>query len=487
MEMSEMINDKYKEQFLKPEVRCDTYIGIEMKQVWFIELQMLEKFIELCETYHLAYQMVGGSLLGAIRHKGFIPWDDDIDVGMPRPDYDRFVEISRQELEYPYFLQTPLTDPGRNIDYVQIRNSRTTAIDLRYVDEHCIFNQGIFIDIFPIDAVGTEEILKRQEKQQQIIRRMYASTFKKNAVGKGKIKHCISKAIYKVIGAELIDKKRNDIFRNVDINSSSEMGLVSFLFNNNRRNYWKKEWLQDCITVPFEFLQVKVPKEYERVLTKTYGDWRIFEKGTAMHNGIDFEPSKPYQQVLKDKYKYIEFETWNEQEGKLNDNESKCGGLHPVAPREDREIYEMLQGIDKKENDFSNDVKDMPYQKFQEWCSLQYEYANGRKLPEGYVPQSIYWMYINGKPVGIGKIRWRLTEASRESGGNIGYAISKHYRGRGYGTLLLKSLIEIAKNGNCEEILATVTKYNYASKTVMEKCGGKLVRETDKRWYYQLD
>lgn len=92
----------------------------------------------------------------------------------------------------------------------------------------------------------------------------------------------------------------------------------------------------------------------------------------------------------------------------------------------------MLQGIDRRENDFTNDVKDMPYEEFPEWCKLQYEYANGRLLPAGYVPQSIYWLYIDGEPVGIGKIRWKLTETSREAGGNIGYAISRQYRGHGY-------------------------------------------------------
>ena len=90
------------------------------------------------------------------------------------------------------------------------------------------------------------------------------------------------------------------------------------------------------------------------------------------------------------------------------------------------------------------------------------------------------------KPVGVGKIRWKLTETSREAGGNIGYAISRQYRGHGYGTILLKSLIDIAKSGNCPELLATVKKYNYASKRVMEKCSGELVRETDERWYYRL-
>ena len=328
---------------------------------------------------------MGGSLLGAIRHKGFIPCADDIDVGMLRPDYDRFVQLAENELEAPFFLQAPLTDPGRNIDYVQLKNSETTAIDLRYVDDHNTFNQGIFIDIFPIDGVGADQVLQKQEKQQQFIRRVYGSAFKMNVTGKAKIKHCISSAIYKIAGPKNTDKKRNNIFRKVNIESSDEIGLVSFLFNNNQRNYWKKEWVLNCTT----------------------------------------------------------------------------------APSEKQAIYDMLQGIDRRENYFSNDVKDMPYEEFSEWCRLQYEYANGRQLPDGYVPQSIYWLYIDGEPVGIGKICWKLTESSREVGGNIRYAISRQYRGHGYGTILLKSLIDIAKAGNCPELLATVKKYNYASKRVM--------------------
>lgn len=79
----------------------------------------------------------------------------------------------------------------------------------------------------------------------------------------------------------------------------------------------------------------------------------------------------------------------------------------------------MLQDIDRRENDFTHDVKDMPYEKFSEWCKLQYEYANGRQLPAGYVPQSIYQLHIDGESVGIGKIRWKLTESSQEAGGKI--------------------------------------------------------------------
>lgn len=176
------------------------------------------------------------------------------------------------------------------------------------------------------------------------------SAFKTNATGKAKIKHYVSNAIYKIAGPKNIDKKRNDIFRKVSIESSNEIGLVSFLFNNNRRNYWKKEWVLNCTNAPFEFLNVTVPIAADEVLTKTYGNWRMFEKGMAMHSGIDFDVSKSYMEVLRDKYHYEEFKSYNSQKGKKLDYETERGGvLRPIAPNENQTIYDMLQGIDKQQ------------------------------------------------------------------------------------------------------------------------------------------
>ena len=468
--------------FLQPEVRCDTYIGIEMKKIWYIELKMLELLMDICKRYNLKYLMVGGSLLGAMRHKGFIPWDDDIDVGMPRCDYDRFVKIAKEELVEPFFLQTPLTDPGRNIDYVQIRNSETSAIDIRYIDCHYTYNQGIFIDIFPIDGVGDDNTLRCQEKKQRIIRRIYTSAFNKNTDGIAKVKHYVCKVIYCLIGSKRYDIIRNNIFRKVSFDKCGEVGLVSFLFNNNRRNYWKREWIEECITVPFEYLQVSVPRYYDEVLTKTYGEWRNFVRGDAMHGKIDFDPNTSYKVILRDKYKYSEFKSCEKTKLISNSSYFSSGGiLVPLSPADGIEIYKMLQNIGKRENDFTNDVKGMSYDLFTEWCRIQFEYANGWNLPNGYVPQSIYWLYIDGKPVGVGKIRWALTNASREAGGNIGYAIAESYRGQGYGTVLFNELIKIAKIGHCSD-----NKDNAASKRVMEKCNGKLIKENEKRWYFSF-
>ena len=92
------------------EMICGYPVDDTRKKVWAVELDIFKKFIELCERHGLTYYTFSGTLIGAVRHKGFVPWDDDIDIVMLRRDYDRFVEIAEKELEEPYFLQTTMTD-----------------------------------------------------------------------------------------------------------------------------------------------------------------------------------------------------------------------------------------------------------------------------------------------------------------------------------------------------------------------------------------
>ena len=86
-------------------------IDSRLRKLQMAELEILKEFVRLCEAHGLQYYLVGGTLLGAVRHKGFIPWDDDIDVAMPRGDYDRFAQIAPKELDPRYFYQCPDTDP----------------------------------------------------------------------------------------------------------------------------------------------------------------------------------------------------------------------------------------------------------------------------------------------------------------------------------------------------------------------------------------
>ena len=125
---------------------------LELKQLQRIELEMLIEVDRICRKYHIQYSLDGGTLLGAIRHKGFIPWDDDIDVIMLRPEYFRFRKVCKQELDQSrFFLQDYLSDPYYRWGYAKIRRNNTKF--MRQGQETLKQHSGIFIDIFVADNV----------------------------------------------------------------------------------------------------------------------------------------------------------------------------------------------------------------------------------------------------------------------------------------------------------------------------------------------
>lgn len=150
------------------------------------------------------------------------------------------------------------------------------------------------------------------------------------------------------------------------------------------------------------------------------------------------------------------------------------------------EIYKMLQTIESNENEFKNPVNGMSYEDYKQWLLVQEQWSKGENLPTGYVPQTIFWLYDGKKPVGVGKIRHHLTEASRNVGGNIGYGISASERCKGYGKTLVTLLKEKCNEMGIDERLLTVEKYNPTSKAVIEKCGGKLIKENTERWFFTI-
>ena len=137
--------------FLKPEYRCEFYVDEARKKLWKCELDILKKFDALCNEYGLDYFLIGGALLGAVRHQGFIPWDDDVDIGMLRDDYEVFLEHAPAWFDAPYFVQNGYNDSGYFGTIARIRDSRTTGVIWRDAKKDC--NNGIFVEIYPIDTV----------------------------------------------------------------------------------------------------------------------------------------------------------------------------------------------------------------------------------------------------------------------------------------------------------------------------------------------
>ena len=145
------------EDFLNEEIRCGYTVTKQKKELWAIELDLLVQVQKICKKHDIQYFAYAGTMLGAVRHNGFIPWDDDIDIMMTRANYKKFCDIAEKELEYPYFLQTEKTDPTSIMGLAKIRNSKTTGILKSHENRNFKFNQGIFLDIFPLDNIPDEE------------------------------------------------------------------------------------------------------------------------------------------------------------------------------------------------------------------------------------------------------------------------------------------------------------------------------------------
>lgn len=134
-----------------------------LRKLQNIQLDILKEYIRICKKYHLQYFLIGGSCLGAVRHQGFIPWDDDIDVGMPREDYEKFLEVAVNELPRSYFLQTAKTDPHYPLNFAKIRHNQTAFLESAVA--HLEINHGVYMDIFPIDGYSSSLRLKWKIKR----------------------------------------------------------------------------------------------------------------------------------------------------------------------------------------------------------------------------------------------------------------------------------------------------------------------------------
>ena len=128
-----------------------------LKQAQEIMLDMLVEFDNICKKHNLQYWLDSGTLLGAVRHKGFIPWDDDIDLSMPLEDYNKFIEVAQDELSDSIFFQTSKTDKEFPFDYIKLRSNRAKIIEFHEKDKKVEYHQGVFVDIFPMLTLPNDE------------------------------------------------------------------------------------------------------------------------------------------------------------------------------------------------------------------------------------------------------------------------------------------------------------------------------------------
>lgn len=287
---------------LDSEVICNYEVTSRTKRVWNRQLGILAELDRVCTKYDIQYFAVCGTLLGAVRHKGFIPWDDDMDIGLLRDDYEELLKHA-DEFQKPYFLQNIYTDSECYTHTSRLRDSTTTAIVLS--DKNCKCNHGIYIDIFPFDHL-TDNLVQRffQFSKLTVYSRLlqYSKAFYlKKKTG---IKHKICCQVTNIIGYEQVFSKYQKLCAKYNDKDTKCLGIISGNKMSKEFRYPLKA-CREVIELPFEDGYIKAPKGYEACLTVNYGDYMKFppeEKRGAWHEGILYiDPDIDYLKVQKEK------------------------------------------------------------------------------------------------------------------------------------------------------------------------------------------
>ena len=245
----------------------------QLKELQSIELETLKEFDKICKNNNIKYTLIGGTLLGAIRHNGFIPWDDDIDVCMLRNDYNKFIEIQKKQLNNKkYYFQSMETDEEFGLPFGKIKRKNSIHSETTCpLDEK---KQGIWIDIFPIDKIDDNKILAfftfiKVFYYKSII--AFKLNFSFASKGIRKIILNIIKFISKFYSINKAKKKYYKLIEKSNKKESSNYishGGVYLL-----KEIFPKKVFEEIITHKFEDSNFYIPKYYDEYLTQIYGDY----------------------------------------------------------------------------------------------------------------------------------------------------------------------------------------------------------------------
>ena len=270
------------------------YTDEQLKAVQSKELSILLKFDSICKKNGLKYQLFAGTLLGAVRHKGFIPWDDDIDVCMLRKDYDAFLQYATpSELGSDFFLQTYITDPDSVVQFAKLRLNNTIFEPDNEVSLSS--HKGIYIDIFPLDNVmpDTREGLKQYKdfyRIYSIVTSTVLSRVKTSQTSWKKALRLFFYIITRIIPKRYFDNKLQKILRRFDNIDTEYVNHMTNGTGGNRmeRFLMPRKTFEDVIEVEFEGLMFPAPRDYDAVLKRCYGDYMTLppEAERVPHHGI---------------------------------------------------------------------------------------------------------------------------------------------------------------------------------------------------------
>lgn len=292
------------EHFLEDEVREGYTISIKQKKIWAVELDLMDQLLRVCKKYNIKVIAFAGTILGAVRHKGFIPWDDDMDVALLREDYEKLLKVAPYEFKEPYFFQTAETDPAYFIGYARLRNSQTTGVV--EVNKASNYNCGIYIDIFVLDGYSENKTLFNKNYRKKLICDKILNKYNVNQPHKNSTNKIASLFIHhtvcRVIPYDNMKKKYHSYL--IKFNEKTERVSIVTQSLKFIKKYWcMKSDFKYIINVPFENLIIPIPANYDEVLKHMYGNYMKYppveERGLWHEGMLTFNPDIPYKEFFK--------------------------------------------------------------------------------------------------------------------------------------------------------------------------------------------
>ena len=284
---------EFPREFFLDEVREGFFIPAMMKRAWAAELEILVEIDRICEKYKLRYFIDYGNLLGAIRHKGFIPWDDDIDIMMMRKDYEIFAEVANAELPKELVFRFPEDDSG-NYELFSSVQHRAMLISTDAIGKYHNYLYGAGVDIFPYDYLAKDP--NKEKQREDILKSLCILASFPSIEGEN---HAVlqeeAKKVKKHYGIDLShssDYRKtvlnllNDCFTEFNQEGSTKIAylLDLVLYKEQGKGIFEEQWYSEQSYLDFEFLALPVPKDYRKVISEKYDHYEQIKKAGGAHD-----------------------------------------------------------------------------------------------------------------------------------------------------------------------------------------------------------
>ncbi len=267
----------------------------ELRKVQVLQLEMAKEVKRICEKYGIAYFLDAGSMLGAVRHKGFIPWDDDLDIGFLKEDYDKFVNVAKSELNEKYYLHDSSTDDGYGLVFGKIRLKGTRFVE--NMSEKSSSAKEIYIDLFPYDNRAENERDATKEAAQFRLLTHLLMIKCKMYVWRGQgVKKWVKFLPFRILAMFYTKQGLRKKIDSLTTKHALEHTTEVYIHDGTAAYYWHfpRYLLEQLTDMEFEGELFPIPQDYDRFLTIAYGDYMELppESKRKTHNIIELDFGK---------------------------------------------------------------------------------------------------------------------------------------------------------------------------------------------------